>query len=535
MESENLIQLPATGSDSGSDRDSILMFSDVNFNQELGDDEADENPICNEDMERIENFTEIEEGQVSPGGIFSEENTDDSLTVTKNVDVTENLPVTKKLNNARVHDENGSESVQDDVAVGELETDGTSKSGVKRGRMTFEVEHPSVHIKYNSLPRHSIRKLEELIQQWSKWHARYCSASQELESGEKTYFPAINVGEDKTAAVSFWIDNQLPQNNVNPLDDDSVPLYDRGYGVLSLDGPNNLEGELEPVDDSRCFNCGSYNHSLKECPKPRNNNAVNSARKEHKSRRNQTPGSHNASRYYQSSHGGKFDGLRPGALDAETRKLLGLGEFDPPPWLNRMREIGYPPGYLNPDDEDEPSGIVIFDDEDKKDDEEEGEIQADPLEPPRKKTVAFPGINAPIPGNADKRLWAERPSGSDLFQSREYGGFDSYNRGRYREQRNPWDPRDDGHPDPDFRNRSSRYNDDSMYKTRSPTHGRYLSERSRNNGLVSEESLSYDSRRSYSRRSPSRRSSHQYDSYDDDRDDFSSRSRDNDDRWRSER
>ena len=23
-----------------------------------------------------------------------------------------------------------------------------------------------------------------------------------------------------------------------------------------------------------------------------------------------------------------------------------LQEFDPPPWLNRMREIGYPPGYL---------------------------------------------------------------------------------------------------------------------------------------------------------------------------------------------
>lgn len=27
--------------------------------------------------------------------------------------------------------------------------------------------------------------------------------------------------------------------------------------------------------------------------------------------------------------------------------LLGfVQELDPPPWLNRMREIGYPPGYL---------------------------------------------------------------------------------------------------------------------------------------------------------------------------------------------
>jgi zinc finger CCHC domain-containing protein 8 len=38
--------------------------------------------------------------------------------------------------------------------------------------------------------------------------------------------------------------------------------------------------------------------------------------------------------------------LKPGSLDAETRKLLGLKELDPPPWLNRMREIGYPPGYF---------------------------------------------------------------------------------------------------------------------------------------------------------------------------------------------
>ncbi|KAL9260203.1 Zinc finger CCHC domain-containing protein [Drosera capensis] len=526
MESEDLIQLPGSGSDSGRDRDSTLKLNDFNADHEVGDDEGNEDKLFNEDMEQIEHGAEIEEGQLIPGVMFCEDTTAPSSILVEGVDIAETSTVIEDLNHASEHGENGCGNVQTTV-----ETDDTC---VKRDRMTFKDEHPSVHIKYNSLPRDSIRKLEELIQQWSKWHARYCSASQELESGEKTYFPAINVGEDRTAAVSFWIDNQLPQNNINSMDDDSVPLYDRGYGVLSLDGPTDLEGELEPIDNSRCFNCGSYNHSLKECPKPRNNNAVNSARKEHKSRRNQTPGSRNASRYYQSSPGGKFEGLRPGALDAETRKFLGLGELDPPPWLNRMRETGYPPGYLDLDDEDEPSGIIIFDDEDKKNDEEEGEIQADPPEPRWKKSVPFPGINAPIPENADRRLWAERPSGSYLFQSREYGGFETYSRGRYREQRNSWDLRDDSHPDPDPRNRSSRFNDDgSMHRTRSPTHGRYPSERSRNNGSVSEESHALDSRSSYSRRSPSRRFSHQYDSYDDDRDDHSSRSRDN--RWPSER
>lgn len=82
---------------------------------------------------------------------------------------------------------------------------------------------------------------------------------------------------------------------------------------------------MDVVDASRCFNCGSYNHSMKECPKPRDNTAVNNARKHHKSRRNQNASSRNPTRYYQNTPRGKYDGLRPGVLDAETRQLLGLG------------------------------------------------------------------------------------------------------------------------------------------------------------------------------------------------------------------
>ncbi|KAK8520104.1 hypothetical protein V6N12_004066 [Hibiscus sabdariffa] len=84
---------------------------------------------------------------------------------------------------------------------------------------------------------------------------------------------------------------------------------------------------LEIKDEaSRCFNCGSYSHSLKHCPKPRDSAAVNNARKQHqKFRRNQNAASRNAIRYYQSSQGGKYDDLKPGVLGAETRELLGLG------------------------------------------------------------------------------------------------------------------------------------------------------------------------------------------------------------------
>ncbi len=37
--------------------------------------------------------------------------------------------------------------------------------------------------------------------------------------------------------------------------------------------------------------------------------------------------------------------LKPGQLSSETRAALGLGPLDPPPWLDRMRQLGYPPMY----------------------------------------------------------------------------------------------------------------------------------------------------------------------------------------------
>ncbi|XP_019186597.1 PREDICTED: uncharacterized protein LOC109181301 [Ipomoea nil] len=174
----------------------------------------------------------------------------------------------------------------------------------------------------------------------------------------------------KPFAVSFWMDDDLPRKKKNkgstPFDPNTVPLYDRGGFSFTLSSTDNLE---VVNNASRCFNCGSYSHSLKDCPKPRDNVAVNIARKkQHKSKRHKSNAA-NPSRYYQK---GKYDGLKPGVLDPETRKLLNLGELDPPPWLHRMRKIGYPPRYL--DEEDLPSGITIYGDDEIKEEIEEGEI-----------------------------------------------------------------------------------------------------------------------------------------------------------------
>lgn len=82
---------------------------------------------------------------------------------------------------------------------------------------------------------------------------------------------------------------------------------------------------MEMMNASRCFNCDSYAHALKECPKPRDNAAVNNARKQFHANKNVHAGPRVPTRYYQDSPRGKFDGLKPGCLAAETRTLLGIG------------------------------------------------------------------------------------------------------------------------------------------------------------------------------------------------------------------
>ncbi|KAF5939665.1 hypothetical protein HYC85_023924 [Camellia sinensis] len=524
MQSEDLIDLPAP-SNSGCKSESGELR---NSNCEPSD--ADSQPSSVEVKKEKQNGeisgTEVDVSNGDSQLLLAAEMDGDligsSSVLQVSVKLNESVAVSDEVNSfsSRNRTENGFLTVQDGSPITSYKRDGSpvsncillfdfhvSISGVKKARMTADEQQPSVRVMYNSLTRGSKRKLEQLLQQWSEWHAQHFSSShvsiEVPESGEETYFPALHVGLDNPSAVSFWMDNQ-PMNQQNnkefiTLDSKSVPLYDRGYsfGLTLTDGSNKLEGGLEIIDASRCFNCGSYNHSLKECPKPRDNVAVNNARNKLKSKRNPNVGSRNPTRYYQDSPRGKYDGLKPGVLDAETRQLLGLGELDPPPWLNRMRELGYPPGYLDHDNEDQPSGIKIFGDEETKEETEDGEIlDTDYPELPKKKSIKFPGINAPIPENADERRWTDGPS--NRSHRRSNYSSESVSRGQYHEQRRSRDFRDEGPPgcDPGYNATSSifspRYGGyDSIYsshshsargnisKPRSPTFGRSLSDRGR--------------------------------------------------------
>ncbi|XP_054815594.1 uncharacterized protein LOC129315677 isoform X3 [Prosopis cineraria] len=491
METEDTVSFPVS-INTGCKHENKEKFSDMGT--QPSDILDKDNEMENRKLCQTENFIQPDSAHCFPEAKHGEDLEDGQSALQVNFELTETVIVSEepKCSSPGAIGENGFQALRD----GSPNT--SSQVGAKRARVTIDERQPSVHVVYNSLTRASKRKLEGLLQQWSEWHAQHVSLSKDpdevFECGEETFFPALQIGMEKAPAVSFWMDNQTTkeQKCFTPVDGNSVPLYDRGYalGLTSADGASNVDGGLEIIGDApRCFNCGAYDHSLRECPRPRDTAAVNVARKQHKSKKNQNPASRNPTRYYQNPPPGKYDGLRPGALDTETRQLLGLGVLDPPPWLNRMREIGYPPGYLDVDDENQPSGITIYGEEEIRE-QEDGEImEADYSKSKTKMTVEFPGINAPIPENADERLWAAGPSSSDTFRNRPQhrssnSSTDYVSRGYYRERKSSMDFRDDGPPgDPgygssmySFHPRYSKYDDE--YNTGSPTLGRSQSERS---------------------------------------------------------
>ncbi|XP_040380836.1 zinc finger CCHC domain-containing protein 8 homolog isoform X2 [Oryza brachyantha] len=376
-------------------------------------DQVDGNPITMGSTKASDVIIDLEEGQVEDMDL-----SDDDIVVVKHQHL--NASIQSGTSLADVQGLHGV-SVELDKANGLENGSHASKNilvdespirGVKRARI--ESTEPSVRVIYSNLTRESKRKLMELMQQWSEWQTRKQNTlmkfgEEDLEYGEETYYPALHVGSEKSCAVSFWVDNQAKESV--PLDDDSVPLYDREFtlGSTPLGDPSNTK--RADKDDSRCFNCGSYSHALKECPKPRDNAAINNARKQHNLKRNISNVNRGQNRYYVKTPG-KFDDLRPGVLGPETRECLGIRENDPPPWLHRMRELGYPPGYLEVvDEEDKPSGITIFGDEDITEEYEEGELpdQGEAFSPRKRETVEFPGINGPVPENGDHWLWDSTP------------------------------------------------------------------------------------------------------------------------------
>jgi hypothetical protein len=167
---------------------------------------------------------------------------------------------------------------------------------------------------------------------------------------------------------------------------DSVGLGDSS--VLGSAPPPEPEQTPQKATRSSCFNClGS--HNLADCPEPRDQRRINQNRKEF-----QSSAAYSGARFFVS---GRREKLVPGLPSAELREALGLRDDQVPEYIYRLRDLGYPPGWMRQAEIHE-SGLGIYVEGERRA-EGEGEegggrasLRYDAL-----KLHSWPGFNSELP------------------------------------------------------------------------------------------------------------------------------------------
>ncbi|KAJ4941707.1 hypothetical protein JOQ06_011583 [Pogonophryne albipinna] len=147
-----------------------------------------------------------------------------------------------------------------------------------------------------------------------------------------------------------------PLLNENPqlTDGWDVPTYQQIFNQVV--GTDIEMKEKRPK--SMCFNCGSIGHQLRDCPKPKDMAAINERRKEFNQNSNQSMQSNQ--RYHADEVEERFAKYKPGVMSEELLTALGIEGNTLPPLIYRMRQMGYPPGWLK-EAEMEDSGLTMYD------------------------------------------------------------------------------------------------------------------------------------------------------------------------------
>ncbi|XP_071446629.1 zinc finger CCHC domain-containing protein 8 homolog [Hetaerina americana] len=196
-------------------------------------------------------------------------------------------------------------------------------------------------------------------------------------------------------------------NTPTTLDHPSVPTYSQCYtDVLKAKEGEDIDDSKEKTGPgiSVCFNCAG-NHVLSDCPKPRDHAAIGKNRRIYMARRNAGSTPKSNVRYHLDEEQ-RFAHLMPGKLSEELCDALGLEGDELPLHIYKMRQIGYPPGWLE-NARVSYSGISLFGstgEEVAHPEDEDGEIIAvgsrDKYD--SNKIIEFPGFNVPCdPGVMD--------------------------------------------------------------------------------------------------------------------------------------
>lgn len=132
-----------------------------------------------------------------------------------------------------------------------------------------------------------------------------------------------------------------------------VPKYQLNVRkVFNNDQPEPLNEDDECKRPARntCWNCDGE-HAMRDCTEPRNFNKV---------RQNRAKFSTGKTERYHVDATQRFGTFVPGEISNELRKALGLHRNELPLHIYRMRELGYPPGWLE-NAKVSQSGLALFD------------------------------------------------------------------------------------------------------------------------------------------------------------------------------
>lgn len=184
------------------------------------------------------------------------------------------------------------------------------------------------------------------------------------------------------AELSFQIDvtGEEEEDSAN-----NSTIYDPvglNTSILGTTLPSEPEPTTERVSKNSCFNCNG-NHNLSECPEPRDPRRIAQNRKAHQN------SAANSSRFFEE---GKREGIVPGLPSPALRNALGLRKDEVPEYIYRLRELGYPPGWLRHAEIRE-SGLGIY----TQGGERIQEGQSKEVHYDTRKLIAWPGFNTDLP------------------------------------------------------------------------------------------------------------------------------------------
>jgi zinc finger CCHC domain-containing protein 8 len=202
------------------------------------------------------------------------------------------------------------------------------------------------------------------------------------------YFSVINCSQYFDA---YCVDScGFPLDNCDPTNSEGwdIPIYEQVFfTALPCDEENS---KIRVRRGKACFNCGCIGHNVSDCPEPQNLARVEAKRKEFMNKFSSPFAKF--SRYHFDEK--RFGAFKPGVISDKLREALGIGDNEVPPYIYKMRMLGYPPGYIPSVNS---STLVLYDADGNVDNYMMEDLDEDDENTRENLFVKYPGFNCSLP------------------------------------------------------------------------------------------------------------------------------------------